>query len=76
MLIGILSMQRVCNYGSFLQALSLKMQFEALGHEVHFIDIQPGKQVLPAEEKPTGGNKIAYLCGKLFSKDAITKAKH
>ena len=76
MLIGILSMQRVCNYGSFLQALSLKMQFEAMGHEVHFIDIEQGRQILPPESSASYKNKIAYLCGKIFSKDAITKAKH
>lgn len=75
MLIGILSMQRICNYGSFLQALSLKMQFEKLGHEVHFIDIEPGKQIV-VQEEPFVGNKLAYLCKKLCSKDAITKAKH
>lgn len=44
--IGILSMQKIHNYGSFLQALSLKLQFEARGHEVYFIDILPGKQIV------------------------------
>lgn len=38
MKVGILSMQRVKNYGSFLQAYSLKRNLEALGHEVQFVD--------------------------------------
>ena len=38
MKIGILSMQRIKNYGSFLQALGLKMLIEDLGHHVEFID--------------------------------------
>ena len=43
--VGILSMQKIHNYGSFLQALSLKKQLEARGHEVYFIDIIPGRQM-------------------------------
>lgn len=39
---GILSMQRVNNYGSFLQSFSLKSILEELGHDVEFIDIKPG----------------------------------
>ena len=38
MKIGILSMQRIKNYGSFLQALGLKILIEDLGHHVEFID--------------------------------------
>lgn len=45
MKIGILSMQRVPNYGSFLQAFSLKKQFEKRGHSVYFIDILTGRKV-------------------------------
>ncbi len=43
MKIGILSMQRVNNYGSFFQALSLKLTLEEMGHSVEFVDIKPGK---------------------------------
>lgn len=46
MKIGILSMQKILNYGSFLQAFSLKMQFEQRGHEVFFIDIKPGRKIV------------------------------
>lgn len=38
MLVGIMTMHRVPNYGSFLQAYSLKRMIESLGHEVVFID--------------------------------------
>lgn len=38
MKIGILSMQRIKNYGSFLQAYSLKKNIEFLGHDVEFVD--------------------------------------
>lgn len=42
MKVGIMSMQRVINYGSFMQALGLKIMIEELGHEVTFIDYHPG----------------------------------
>lgn len=38
MKVGIMSMQRVINYGSYMQALSLKTILEELGHEVVFVD--------------------------------------
>lgn len=43
MKICILSMQRVNNYGSLLQAYSLKKIIEGSGHQVEFIDIKRGK---------------------------------
>ena len=54
MKIGILSMQKIPNYGSFLQALSLKKQFEKRGHDVYFIDIIPGKTVCEAHYSKVG----------------------
>lgn len=36
--VGILSMQRIVNYGSFLQSYALKKTIESLGHEVVFVD--------------------------------------
>lgn len=44
MKIGIMSMQRVRNLGSFLQAYALKKTVESLGHEVVFIDYQMEQQ--------------------------------
>ncbi|WP_270388229.1 polysaccharide pyruvyl transferase family protein [Blautia hansenii] len=38
--VGILSMQRVPNFGSLLQSYSLKKMLEELDAEVHFIDIE------------------------------------
>lgn len=51
--VGILSMQRIYNYGSFLQAFALKKMLEELGSEVQFVDYHPG---VPLEEnnEPTG----------------------
>lgn len=43
--IGILSMQEVANYGSFLQAFGLKSTLERLGHNVVFLNIIPGEQL-------------------------------
>ncbi len=54
MKIGILSMQKIQNYGSFLQALSLKMQFEQRGHDVYFVDIEPGRQIVQPEANQFG----------------------
>lgn len=41
MKVGIMSMQRVVNYGSYLQAYGLKKTLEFLGHEVEFVDYKP-----------------------------------
>ncbi|WP_322975913.1 polysaccharide pyruvyl transferase family protein [Limosilactobacillus reuteri] len=43
---GIMSMQRIFNYGSFLQAYSLKKIIENLGCFVEFIDYHPGEPVV------------------------------
>lgn len=43
MKVCILSMQRVLNYGSLLQAYSLMKLIKSLGHEVSFIDIEPNE---------------------------------
>lgn len=42
--ICILSMQRVLNYGSVLQAYGLKKLLESLGHNVEFIDISRNEE--------------------------------
>ncbi len=60
MKIGILSMQKILNYGSFLQALSLKKQFEQRGHDVYFIDIENGKQIVKQEKQ----EKTTFWLGK------------
>lgn len=58
MKVGILSMQRVANYGSFLQAAGLKKIIENLGHEVIFIDYKANKSVVDISKKQ-------YIVGKI-----------
>ena len=48
---GILSMQRIYNYGSFLQAYGLKKMLEELGCEVEFVDYHPGKCLVDSKQK-------------------------
>lgn len=36
--VGIMSMQRIANYGSFLQAYALRQLIEKLGHSAQFVD--------------------------------------
>lgn len=45
MKINILTMHRVYNYGSFLQAYGLKRILEKRGHSISFIDIKPGIKI-------------------------------
>lgn len=45
MKVGIISMQRVVNCGSYLQAYALKKIIESLGHEVVFIDYKVEKPI-------------------------------
>lgn len=48
--VGILSMQRIKNYGSFLQAYALKNIIESLGNEVEFVDYHIEKPIILEEE--------------------------
>lgn len=41
--VGVLSMQRIRNYGSFLQAYGLRRMLESLGCKVRFVDYRPGR---------------------------------
>ena len=41
--VGILTMHRVLNYGSFMQAYALKREIEAMGHRVSFRDFRNGE---------------------------------
>lgn len=44
--VGIMSMQRIANYGSFLQAYALKQLIEELGCKVEFVDYHVGTPVI------------------------------
>lgn len=60
--VGILSMQRIQNYGSFLQAYGLKHILEDLGCEVQFVDYHPGETLIPAD----GGTGIMRKFSKVM----------
>lgn len=49
--IGILSMQRITNYGSFLQAYALKMMLKELGHDVQFVDYRIGEPLIATDNQ-------------------------
>lgn len=73
MKIGILSMQQITNYGSFLQAYGLKSIIEYLGHTVEFINIIPGVQ-LP-EYKITKLHRFRLIWKRLKVKHPIKQLK-
>jgi len=50
MKIGIMSMQRIINYGSWLQAYALKSVLESKGHSVEFVDYLVEPSLIP--ERP------------------------
>ena len=60
--IGILSMQRIFNYGSFLQAYGLKSILEELDCEVEFVDYHVGDCLIPADS----GNGLVRKIAKGF----------
>lgn len=74
MKVGILSMQEVKNYGSFLQAFSLKSNIEALGHECEFVNIVPGEQL--GDYKISRFHKIHLLLERLWGWDFMTRFKY
>lgn len=52
MRVKILSMQRVLNYGSFMQAYAMKRIVESYGHEVEFCDFRKGQPRHRGEKAP------------------------
>ncbi|MDL2320362.1 polysaccharide pyruvyl transferase family protein [Alistipes sp. OttesenSCG-928-B03] len=59
--VGILSMQRVANYGSFLQAWALRGILTELGAGVSFIDIEAGHP-MPGQRSGIVAAYFARLC--------------
>ena len=53
--VGILSMQRILNYGSFLQAYGLKQILETLDCDVQFVDYCPGRCLVGPEKGSSSG---------------------
>ena len=68
--IGILSMQRIKNYGSFLQAFALKSILEEQGHEVEFVDYHIEKPLI--EDETQSNNNII---DKIKKTTAVLKGK-
>lgn len=60
--VGIMSMQRIANYGSFLQAYALKTMIEGLGHSVQFVDYHVCPPVIQDASEST--NKLTRLFKK------------
>lgn len=73
MKVGILSMQQITNYGSFLQAYGLKSILESLGHDIEFINIIPGEQ-LP-QYRISKFHKINLLFKRLRVKHPLMQLK-
>lgn len=66
MRIGIISMQRVINYGSYLQSFALKNLLEEIGCEVRFVDIKPGKIIVEKKNSTVKSKKIdKYLIKRI-----------
>lgn len=80
MKIGILSMQRVENHGSFLQSYALKSILRNLGHEVVFLDIKKGELIASAEADEYHSEKRKYtpqeFLGRLLVKIKSQKQKN
>lgn len=57
--VGILSMQRIYNYGSFLQAYALKKILEDLECDVQFVDYHPGECIISQKKKQGFRHKIS-----------------
>lgn len=67
--VSIISMQKVPNYGSFLQAYALKqLLLKAGADSVDFLDIKKGRQILSVDKKTKLLNNLEILfSGKLVS---------
>lgn len=62
--VGIMSMQRIANYGSFLQAYALKQLIEKTGHNVEFVDYHIGLPVV--KDNTDNANKYVRKIEKGF----------
>lgn len=68
MKVGIMSMQRIINYGSFLQAYGLKKTIESLGHEVQFVDYKTEAPLISENNSEVGSvSKVKKILKLVFS---------
>ena len=73
MTIGLLSMQRVKNYGSFWQAYCLKKLIEKQQNVVEFIDIIPGEEATRTVFKRSFSFSKYNVFHIIFFKERSTK---
>lgn len=75
MKIAILSMQRILNYGSLLQAYSLRKMITSLGHDVEFIDIMSSEtdNLLINKEDLIDYSSESVFCLSKSCKDLLKK---
>ena len=64
--VGILSMQRIYNYGSSLQAYALKKILEDLGCDVQFVDYEPGECLVQSSASKSGLNRKISKAFEVF----------
>lgn len=69
--IGIMSMHRIFNYGSFLQGYALKQILHSLSPSarISFLDYRPGKPIIQAQEEST--NRVSRIVRKIASYNTI-----
>lgn len=65
-----MTMQRIYNYGSFLQAYALKRLIENINNEVEvsFVDYRPGKPLLKSDNEESTGMKRKFEKLREYSK--------
>lgn len=74
MKIGIMTMQRINNYGSFLQAYGLKKLIESLGYETEFVDYEYENSIIKYNSRKfskffkTKNNIRRYFVRKKFNR--------
>lgn len=71
MKIGIISMQRVPNYGSFLQAYGLRKTIESFGHSVVFIDYKAERPVVAFNKRSQMKFKVMDLAAVKYLNDTF-----
>lgn len=59
MKVGIMSMQRIVNYGSFLQAYGLRSVIEQMGHSVEFVDYMPEPALITEKQISLGSRLVS-----------------
>jgi hypothetical protein len=77
MKVGILTMHRVVNYGSFMQAYALKRYIEAMGHEVEFRDFPSGQPRHVGQKVVVPGlfERVATIPKKLLNMSETLKRR-